>query len=259
VHTTISGLSTGSHILRIIPVDGTIAIDGFAVEGLAPLPEPTITPTVESTLQPTVEPTLDATIAPTATPTPLVIPFTETFSSDQTWTASGAWLFDTESWFASSDTRGESLTLTSNAAIDLRMAFYPRLSFVQRGELSAYDTLAVEVSVDGGLSWAVVDQQTGLTSEDWQTREVDLSAFAGQLITLRFRLDATQPLPDGVTSIGAWIDTLTLQEVPPTLTPEIIPPTAVPTDVIPVNPTEIVPTAEPPVATEELLATQAAE
>ena len=49
-----------------------------------------------------------------------------------------------------------------------------------------YDNLNVEVSEDG-KKWALLDQITG--ASDWATRNVDLSAYDGKDVQLRFRLD----------------------------------------------------------------------
>jgi hypothetical protein len=78
-----------------------------------------------------------------------------------------------------------------------------------------------------------VDLTTNVTT-DWTLYDLDLSPFAGKVIRLRFRLDVTQLLPEGATSVGYWLDELGIQDVPPvspTVEPTVEPPTAVPTEI----------------------------
>jgi hypothetical protein len=158
-------------------------------------------------------------------------------------------------WFASSATRGQTSTLTAAAQIDLRSAQSPELSFWQRATLSSGDTVAVDLSLDGGLSWLPLDQQVG-AAFDWTLRTVDLKTYRGQMVQLRFRLDTLGTVPEGAPTVGWWIDDLAVVDmpvvppVPPTVTPI---PTEVPT-LTPV-PTEIpadtlVPPTVTPVPTE---------
>ena len=118
--------------------------------------------------------------------------------------------------------------------------------------------IALDLSIDGGLTWTPLDQQVGATF-DWSPRTVNLAAYRGVVVTLRFRLDTLGTLAEGETTVGWWIDDLSVQDapiVPPTPTPF---PTEAPTEpplptVTPV-PTEtpvptVVPTATPiPTAT----------
>ena len=72
-------MGAGRHTLRIVPVNGVIAIDAFAVEGQVeltapPTIEPTVEPTIEPTMEPTIEPTVIPTELPTETPPPTVTP-----------------------------------------------------------------------------------------------------------------------------------------------------------------------------------------
>jgi hypothetical protein len=229
---------------------GTIAIDAFAVG--APLVPPL--PTVETTSQPPVNPTETAlpvppTALPTSTPLPVTLPFIDTFDSGQGWNPAGAWRFDTGhqgmGWFSESTQRAQTSTLTYGAPVDLRGAMYPQLSFWQKAVLTGSESLAVEISVDGGLSWFLVDQQVGLIS-DWTQHTVDLSAYRGAIISLRFTLSTFGLVPDGVITVGYWFDELAIQDVPATPTATPFPtelPTVVPTEVPPV-PTDI-PTAVP--------------
>ncbi|NLX09238.1 MAG: hypothetical protein GXY36_06245, partial [Chloroflexi bacterium] len=247
-----------------------------ATEEIIPTPEPSVTPTDV--------PLPTATLMPTATPLPVGLPLADAFESGLGWTASGAWRVEPQGgrsgagWYADSTQRGLVSTLTYNAQIDLRAAQYPTLSFWQQATLAGVDVASVEVSLDG-LSWLPVDVQAGMVL-GWSERVVDLSAYRGQLVYLRFRLDTTAVLPDGSVISGWWLDDLLVQDVPPTPTPlptepptatplpptltftptateTPIPPTATPTET-PVPPTEtplptveVLPEALPPVTTEE--------
>jgi hypothetical protein len=274
-------LPAGTHTVRIYPQSGTIAVDAFGLEALAEVPIlPTATewvlPTGTPIEQPTETPFMAETALPTAIPAteiplPVGLPLIETFDSGNGWVAVGSWLFDLQmahaggAWFASSATRGQSSTLTAALPLDLRTAQNPELSFWQRADLSGGDTIAIDVSLDGGLSWQSLDQQVG-AAFDWTQRTVSLNNYRGQIIQLRFRLDPLGEVPVGLTTVGWWIDDLTVLDVPivpptetlvptqePTSTPTETPiPTATET---PVPPTEtLVPTSTPtelPTATPE--------
>ncbi len=276
-------LANGVHTVRLYPLTGTIAIDAFAVEtpvetSIIPTveslptetPPSTAEPTVELTVEPTVEPPIEPTTEPTATPLPALLPLIDTFDSGTGWQASGAWRFDIQTayrgggWFADSSVRGQSSMLTANTALDLRIAQNPELTFWQRAVLSGGDGTTLDLSIDGGLTWMPLDQQSGATF-DWSPRTVSLAAYRGVVVTLRFRLDTLGTLAEGETSVGWWIDDLTVQDipvVPPTPTPlpteaptetplpTVAPtPTELPTEtsVPTVAPTDtLVPTTEPP-------------
>jgi Leucine-rich repeat (LRR) protein len=254
--TVVSGLANGQHTARIYPVAGVIALDAFGVDGLGnmaatatPLPTgmPTqdVAPTELSPDQPTLIPTV------TSIPLPVALPFVETFDSGLNWMYVGAWTFDTQAayrgagWFASSTVRDQNSTLTFGAQIDLRSALNPQMSFWQKMALATEDLFTVEVSTDGGLTWQAVDLQSGLTI-DWTQRPLNLSAYRGEIISLRFRLDTLNALPGGAMTMGVWIDELVIQEtqLAPTLVPTDVPTaTDLPTDT-PVPPTDI-PTSTP--------------
>ena len=162
-------------------------------------------------------------VTPTDTPLPVVLPWVETFDTGLGWTPSGAWRSDVQGayrgagWFAESTWRNQVSTLTHDTMVDLRLALNPTLSFWQKAVLSAGDAVAVDVSLDGGMSWMALDQQVGLSTE-WTQRLLDLAAYRGQVIRLRFRLDTLGELPEGATTVGVWIDELLIQDVPPTPT-----------------------------------------
>jgi hypothetical protein len=139
-------------------------------------------------------------------------------------------------------------TLTSDALIDLRSAMNPELSFWERSALSDGDVFAVEISLDSGVSWVALSQQSG-SPQDWTLRTLDLNPYRGNVIRLRYSLDTTGDLPGSAPTAGVWIDQLAIQDLPPAATDIPTPtvtwtetPTAVPTDM----PTDIpTPTAVP--------------
>ena len=171
---------------------------------------------------------------------PAQLPFVETFAADTGWlTEGGAWQYlpdgawNGAGWFADSALRGQASALVSAAQIDLTAAINPQLILWQKAYLEAGDVFTVEVSLDGGVSWSQVEQQTAV-AQDWVQRTVDLSAYRGQAVYLRFVLyTQASPLSDPAAA-GVWLDELVIMDVPPM-------PTVAPTE-IPVTPT---PPAEP--------------
>jgi hypothetical protein len=218
----------GQHTLRILPISGTVALDAFALDAQATVVVPTVVPPTEvvpTDVVPTIVPPT-STPEPTATPLPVTLPVATSFDSLAGWTPVGAWALDPAGYtgssvFVSSATRSQGNTLALDTPLDLRTAFYPHLSFWLRGQTSTADLVSVDVSVDGGQSWTLIDLGSHVTA-DWTQVDLDLTPFVGQIVSLRFRLDATQPLPDGGVSVGYWLDALTLQEIQPTPTAEPI-------------------------------------
>lgn len=118
--------------------------------------------------------------------------------------------------------------------------------------LGVGDVASVEVSLDGGLTWWPVVQQTAWVS-DWAMQVVDLSAYRGQVIALRFTLNTQGLVPEGAATVGWWIDELAIQEAPPVPTaiptepPTLTPvPTATPTDLPTLTPMPTSTPTEPP-------------
>jgi hypothetical protein len=230
-----------------------------------PPDQPTLVPTDIPPDQPTLTPTA------TSTPLPVILPFVETFDSGLNWQPTDAWMFDTQTayrgagWFVDSLARDQSSTLTFGAQLDLQTALRPELSFWQKMSLASADLFALDVSLDGGLTWQALDQQAGQVT-DWTSRTLNLTAYRGQVIALRFRLDTLNVLPEGAVTMGVWIDELLIQEAVPTPTstenptgvPTAIPPTVtdiptetpIPTDVpsntpVPTDTPTDIPTATP--------------
>ena len=181
-----------------------------------------------------------------ATMAPAQLPYVETFAVNTTWLAEGgAWQYMPEGawngagWFASSALRGQASALASAAPIDLTAAVNPQLILWQKANLEAGDVFTIEVSLDGGVSWSQVEQQTGL-AQDWVQRSVDLSAYRGHLVYLRFVLyTQAAPLSDPAAD-GVWVDELVIMDAP--LTPTVEPATPTPTT----EPATLPPSEEPP-------------
>ncbi len=246
-------MGAGRHTLRIVPANGVIAIDAFAVEPQAvepSTPELTVFPTDQPTPEPTGEPTVESTDGPIPTPDgalPILnLPVPDSCEMDTGWQVSGGWRLDKQAgyngrgWFADSTARDQTSTLTALVLLDLRAAQQPELRFWQRLALSSSDLAALDLSLNGGQTWQLLDTQPGSQTE-WSQHTVDLSPYRGQIIRLRFRLETPGSVPEGATTVGWWIDELIVQEalvIPPSPEPTLTP---LPTD----TPTE------PPTATPE--------
>lgn len=73
--------------------------------------------------------------------------------------------------------------------IDLRGVERPVLTFSEKHDFEYNaDFCRVEVSADGGRTWAEQARYTG--TDDWKSRVVDLSAYAGKAVQVRFRVTA---------------------------------------------------------------------
>lgn len=154
-------------------------------------------------------------------PRPVVRPpLGDTFDSAAGWLPDGLWRFETGAgyegagWRVDGSQRGVTSTLEYAGQIDLTGKTNAQLLFRQRGSLPQTDIAAVELSLDGGLSWVAVDQQIGVESE-WEQRAVDLRFFRGQVVRLRFRVttgSAALPPPEpGAPPPDYALDNVTLQ------------------------------------------------
>lgn len=255
--TVVNGLANGPHTLRVYPVGGVIALDTFVVEALSDVPLVTFTPTPPDlpTLEGTQTATPSETPTVTSTPLPMTLPFVETFDTGLGWRATGAWIYDTETslsgpgWSADSLTRGLSSTLTFEFLIDLRTAVNPELLYWYKMILAPEDDFAVDLSLDGGLTWQVLDLHAGQTT-DWTQRVLDLTAYTGQVITLRFRLDTLGLVAEDIVTMGVWVDELVMQEAFPTPTPTgSVTPTGTLTETATASPTGTATVTETPSGT----------
>ncbi len=96
-----------------------------------------------------------------------------------------------------------SSALTSGA-IDLSDKTNAYLKFDSKTALNWGETATVQVSQDGGESWSnltTLDRRT-----DWNERGVDLSAFDGKSIQLRFDVQAREGKATG----GVMVDNVKL-------------------------------------------------
>ncbi len=240
-------LGEGLHTARVFAVSGTVAVDAFAVVGIAapppatPLPPtevvPTeivpaeITPTEGVPATPQASPTAPLgtlpALTPTATPLALLLPWVETFDAGTGWTADGAWRHDAQTayqgaaWFADSRLRGQRSTLTAETWLDLRWAVQPVLTFWAREMLSSGDTLAVDLTIAGSGTWIALAERAGTVS-DWTQHTLDLTPYRGMVIGLRFRLETVGLVLNSETTLGVWIDELRAEDLalalPPTST-----------------------------------------
>ncbi|MBW4438443.1 MAG: hypothetical protein KME04_14985 [Pleurocapsa minor GSE-CHR-MK-17-07R] len=182
---------------------------------------------------------------PTATPREPVTPPVVIDAADiLAWEATGGWASGGADWSTTS-----SGTLTWLQPIDLPAPISMQLRFAALGSGDA--VRAVEVSTDL-LTWYPL-MQSGSLSESWSEVTVDLSAFAGQVIWLRWSSIVDAQTEATWTISGAVIDIVPPTPEPtaePTLEP-VIPaateaPVAEPTAAPVVEPTpDAIPTAEP--------------
>ncbi|NDJ85585.1 MAG: hypothetical protein GYB66_06845 [Chloroflexi bacterium] len=95
-------------------------------------------------------------------------------------------------------------------SIDLSGLTNPVLFWEQSYDIDYGDSIRVEVSTDEGFNWSTLYSRGG-RSTDWNWRENyrDLTAYAGQRITLRFRLDARS---NSNVADGWWIDNVRIVE-----------------------------------------------
>jgi RHS repeat-associated protein len=236
------GLSQGTHTVQVRNVSATYGdLDAVRVMGPSPVVVaapivsapvvPTDTPTIAPTFAATALPTWTPTATASATPALAALPFVDSFDSGAGWFAVGAWHLDSQTafsgagWFADTSQRGQISALALGAALDLRGAAHPQLSFIQKGQLAGNDQVVIEVLPDGASAWTTVDVQTTVAG-DWTRRAVDLSDFSGQIVRLRFRVDAINALSEGQVSTGYWLDELAIQDVPASPVPTS---TAIPT------------------------------
>ncbi|MGI6496624.1 MAG: C10 family peptidase [Kiritimatiellia bacterium] len=104
-------------------------------------------------------------------------------------------------WYAG-PTGGKTLTLTDFFVPDASS----QLTFWTRHRL-LYTAFQVKVSSDGGKTYSTLFEWKKKTVTEWQSHTVDLGAFAGEQIQIRFELT------DGayyITGGGVWIDDLSI-------------------------------------------------
>ena len=153
-------------------------------------------------------------IAVTSATTPAArVVFDDDFESD-----SGSWLLQGGWGRVTVGGRGQVLTDSPGGAypadantwaasrpIDLRGCRRPVLKLSEKHDFEANaDFCRVEITADGGRTWCELACYTG--TEDWQTRTVDLSAFEGQTVQVRFHVTS-----DGAfQKDGVYIDNVSI-------------------------------------------------
>ena len=85
---------------------------------------------------------------------------------------------------------GSNDALTMANPVELPTSPAARLVFWDPIELGAGDHAVVELSADGGATWTALLDQFEVVNAAWTEHIVDLSAYAGQSVLIRFRLDA---------------------------------------------------------------------
>jgi uncharacterized repeat protein (TIGR01451 family) len=84
-------------------------------------------------------------------------------------------------------------------------------NWVETEDFSPYDDWRVEVSSDGGASWSVVYDAQGTSRPYWQDLWADVSAYAGQLIRVRFVFDSVDEVAND--TLGWYVDDVRLYEL----------------------------------------------
>jgi hypothetical protein len=190
--------------------------------------EQTVEPTIEVAVEPTVEPVtpvpteVSVTPEPTAVPSGpdgalpvLSLPLVDGGDNAANWQMKGTWKIgpkagmDGNGWVAHVGQPASGLK--SLFLVDLTTAQQPMLHFWQRMRLAEKDSVRVDISLDGGQTWQTLDQQPGQKLE-WGERVLDLSAYRGQMIRLRFRLESGgRPSKDGNKNAW-WLDNLRIED-----------------------------------------------
>ncbi|MDI1461921.1 immune inhibitor A [Catellatospora sp. KI3] len=143
---------------------------------------------------------LGSAATPKGLPQAVLVPLpTQTLTTEWNTPFSGSY----EWWGGSADGLSNTLTRT----VDLTGATTATLSAkVQYDIETDYDYLYGEVSTNGGASWTQLGQLDGSSNGAWEDLSYDLSAYAGQVFTFRFRY-ATD---GGVHYSGPFLDNIAL-------------------------------------------------
>jgi hypothetical protein len=106
-------------------------------------------------------------------------------------------------------------TITLADSIDLTGSVEPVLSFWKKSEdLDTADYTRVYLSIDGGVNWSVLSTFSVNYGVSWEYVVINLSAYAGQQVKVRFGVDA-----DADTNVydGLTIDDVEIRELDPAL------------------------------------------
>jgi hypothetical protein len=177
----------------------------------------------------------------------VALPFGEPFDTADRWKATGIWRWSEDAgyegggWILDGTPRNTVSTLEYIPYIDLHGTLGAQIVFRQRGHMSISDLIALEISLDGGSTWFIIDSQGGLappdqpdappptvastseaeitvptpTVDDWIRREISLKDYRNQVIRLRFRVQTGLQFPsNGDTGPFVYqIDNLAIQYV----------------------------------------------
>lgn len=154
------------------------------------------------------------------------LPFAETFDTPLNWLPSGAWRYTPDCgysggcWQLDTALRQTTSVLQYTRPIDLSGTLSAQLLYRQDGYLPPSDLVTLEVSLDGGVTWNVADQQIGVKA-DWELHAVDLTSFRGQVVLLRYQVITGVQMPDQEPVSGFYsVDNLTIQHVD--IAPELV-------------------------------------
>jgi len=103
------------------------------------------------------------------------------------------------------------MSLTLEGTIDLAGTGNPALTYWDRRSLGWGDTIYTEISTDEGFTWQPPVRQATGTDNTWRERHIDLTAYAGQRINIRFRLDGRGG-SSSTTGDGWYIDDIRVAE-----------------------------------------------
>lgn len=92
--------------------------------------------------------------------------------------------------------------------IDLTGTTTPALTYWEKRALGSNHTIYTEISTDEGFTWKVLKQKYG-NDNTWRKQLIDLTAYAGKKINIRFRLDARS---NQTTADGWYIDDILVAE-----------------------------------------------
>ncbi|MBN1287928.1 MAG: immune inhibitor A [Anaerolineae bacterium] len=143
----------------------------------------------------------------------------------ENWIADGTWGLTTEhacdqggctpSVYSYTDSPGANYVhgtktwLTLNGVIQLPAGAEALMTlWRKRALVQNEDYLDVEISLDGGYTW-INKYHYSRASESWSSYIVDMTSYAGQVITIRFGVDATSGLD---VSDGAYIDRIEIAD-----------------------------------------------
>jgi WD40 repeat protein len=148
------------------------------------------------------------------------LPFFDGFENGTgNWTISGAWTRTNAgkhsgSWSMRIVTPPfGNHNLILNETLNLAGTTAPQLTYWTRYTLAATQSAYVEVSTDNGATWTWLLMTTNSTKTQWTEKSVNLSAYAGQSIRLRFRL--SYPYYPNLPQPEWWIDDVQVAETAP--------------------------------------------